>query len=513
MTVGTDESWIPRAAKVWHAGTGQWITRPVRYHSDAALAWKAGGLKLSTLTESPTVATLPASALRSAFGVNVHLSWQWTAYSNTQANQDAVVSLMTELGVGLYRERFFPTDPQQKAMIPRLAAAGMKHYAIIGNYSSTATDVQADVDALLAAYTDPSSVVGVIAGINEPDSAGVDWIPHTVELQQALYQRVRSYSALSSIPVGSPVLHGVATTDVTNLGNAGANAASDWVTLHHYPGTGSDFASGLDAKLAAAQAGYPNKPVSVDEYGYVSPDPNITGNLPPEWVYGVYGPRALVEAVSRGISAVLIYELLDQSDRPTEWSGHFGMVNTDTLSDPNGWRKKEVFDPMARLISLTRDDGPAFTPEPLQATITGTPKTLALSKRTGEHSLLHWRNEQVYSGSTKQQIVVPPVNQTVTFPTARTVTLTDVTSGTVTALGSVRSYTVAVGANVIHAAIGSTGAVPYIRVNAVSKTVGSAQLAAAASGTVDAVSTVTGSTVGPSSGLGASPLGTAPLGS
>lgn len=456
MTTGTNETWVPRPVKVYHQPSGQWITRPVRYHSNTALAWVTGTARISTMTNFPTVTTLPSSVLRSTFGVNTHLGWQWTAYSNTTANMDAVLAYITELGASFYRERFFSTDTEQQAMIPRLAAVGVKHYAIIGNYAVTADDVRADVDALVAAYPDPASVFTVIAGINEPDSSTVDWIPHTVELQQALYAKVRSIPALASLPVGSPVVRGQSPINyMTDLAAAGTSTVSDFVTLHHYPVTGEGFETAIDVKLAAAATSYPGKPVAVDEFGYVSADPGMTGNPSPEWVYATYGPRALCEAVRRGVSKLLLYELLDQSDRPVDdWAGHFGLVNTAaSLSDPSQWRKKAVFDPMARLIRLTRDDGPTFTPVQLQAAITGTPNTVALAKRDGEHGILHWRNELIYNGSTKTALTVAPTGQIVTLPAARRVTLTDVTTGVVTDLGVVKSYTVQVAGNVIHAKI------------------------------------------------------------
>lgn len=454
MTTGTDETWVPRP--VYDQPSGQRITRPVRYHSNTALGWVTGTVRISTAAGFPTVTTLPSSTLRSRFGVNTHLSWQWTAYANTTANMDAALAYITELGASFYRERFFPTDTEQQAMIPRLAAVGVKHYAIIGNYAVTADDVRADVDALVAAYPDPASVFTVLGGINEPDDPAVDWIPHTVELQQALYAKVRSIPALAAIPVGSPVVRGQSPVSyMTDLAAAGTSAVSDFVTMHHYPVTGEGFETAIDAKLAAAATGYPGKPVSVDEFGYVSADPGMTGNPSPEWVYATYGPRALCEVVRRGVSKLLLYELLDQSDRPVEdWAGHFGLVNTSaSLSDPSQWRKKAVFDPMARLIRLTRDDGPDFTPAPLEAAITGTPNTVALAKRGGEHGILHWRNDLVYNGSTKTAITVAPTSQTVRFPIARDVTLTDVTTGVVTSLGAVKSYTVQVAGNVMHASI------------------------------------------------------------
>jgi hypothetical protein len=172
-------------------------------------------------------------------------------------------------------------------------------------------------------------------------------------------------------------------------------------------------------------------------------------------VTAVYHPRAVCEAVRRNVR-ICMYELLDQSDRVTEFGGHFGLVDTSAAggtTDPGVWRRKQSFGSLARLIALTRDDGPVFTPAPLRAAVTGTPKTVALAKRTGEHGILHWRDELVYDGGAKATVTVQPVSQVVSFPVARTVTLTDVTTGAVTELGPVTRYTVPVAGNVIHARI------------------------------------------------------------
>jgi hypothetical protein len=59
----------------------------------------------------------------------------------------------------------------------------------------------------------------------------------------------------------------------------------------------------------------------------------------------------------------------------------------------------------------------------------------------------------VYDGASKATVTVQPVSQVVSFPVARTVTLTDVTTGAVTELGPVTRYTVPVAGNVIHARI------------------------------------------------------------
>jgi hypothetical protein len=217
----------------------------------------------------------------------------------------------------------------------------------------------------------------------------------------------------------------------------------------------------LDYKLATYNSAFPGKGITVDEYGTVTSNsyyPSTSSSSVPENVTAVYHPRGVCEAVRRGIR-VCMYELLDQADKVTEFGAHFGLVDTTAtngVTDPTVWRRKPSFTSLARLIALTRDDGPPFTPVPLQAVVTGStaPKTLVLSKRTGEHGVLHWRDDLIYDGTAKAMLTVAPVAQTVTFPSPRDVELTDVVTGTATTLGAVTSYTVNVAGNVIHARIG-----------------------------------------------------------
>lgn len=399
-----------------------------------------------------TVPTIPSNKIRESFGVNTHNQWQWTPYSYTTAMMDKTVALVKEVGASYFRERFAPGDPQLARQIPLLVAAGAKQYAPIGNWDSSTAQIRSDVQALVKKYPDPSAVFCAITGVNEPDSH-TNWIPHTVELQKALYAEVRSTPALNGIPVMSPTVHGTNTTGIKSMADAGIANYCDQIAVHHYPGkTGPFTTDGWDQELAATKAGFPGKPLSVDEYGYASHSVYVNSTFQlPEDVAAVYAPRGVIECVRIG-AKVSLYELLDQYDQKTQYNAHFGLVEA-TLSDPSGWRRKPIFYSLARLIALTRDDGPDFTPIPLQASISGTPRTMALSKRDGSHGVLHWREDRVYDHQFKKYLTVTPAASTVTLPAPRTVTITNVTTGKVTSLGSVTTYTVGVAGDALHARI------------------------------------------------------------
>jgi hypothetical protein len=466
MTTAPDETWVPRAVYVYDPTYGERVARPVRYHDPNRMAWVTGGhlyLTGESAVTYPKLTAIPSSSVRSAFGVNVHLAWQWGPYSSNTATQDATIQAVQDLGVGYFRDVFMTGgDTQQNRMIPILTGAGIKYYAGFFNYAYDTQYTSDAVTDLFNRYSDPT-VFEALSGVNEPDDPGVDWHTHTVDIQRALWQGVRANSAWDGVPIVSPVVRSTLLTEIPE-------GAPYWdlTSIHHYPVGGRAFVNAatlsqdLDYKLTTYTAAFPGKGISVDEYGTVTSNsyyPSTSSSSVPENVTAVYHPRGVCEAVRRGIR-VCMYELLDQADKVTEFGAHFGLVDTtgtNGVTDPTVWRRKPSFASLARLIALTRDDGPPFTPVPLQAVITGStaPKTLVLSKRTGEHGVLHWRDDLIYDGTAKATLTVAPVAQTVTFPSPRDVELTDVVTGTATSLGAVTSYTVNVAGNVIHARIGA----------------------------------------------------------
>lgn len=406
------------------------------------------------------IPALPSSVVRSTLGVNAHLGWQWGPYASNTATQDATVQAIIDLGAGYFRDAFFPGagDTQQNRTQPMLLAAGVKFYAGFFFYDSPDGTITSAVNDLIRRYPNPASVFDSIQCVNEPDDPGVDWKPRTVALTRELHDAVRSHPELNTVPLISPALRLVLLADIPEAG-----PYFDQCCIHHYPVAGKSFidvatqAQSLDYKISTYNTVFPGKKISVDEYGTVTSNtvyPSGSTSSVPEEVTAVYHPRAVCEAVRRGVR-ICMYELHDQSDKSSEFGAHFGLVDTTGgITDPAVWRRKQSFGTLARLTGLTRDDGPAFTPAPLRASISGTAKTVVLGKRTGEHGVLHWRDDLVYNGTTKTMLAVAPATQTVAFAGApRTVTLTDVVTGTVTDLGRVKGYTATVAGNVVHARI------------------------------------------------------------
>lgn len=397
--------------------------------------------------------TLPSSALRTALGINVHNMWQGTPYSNTAECRSAVRTLVHELGASFFRDAYQPGDPEQQEQTPLLAREQVQYFALIGNKTSSLEEIRADVDALVREYPHPSGVFRALAGANEPSTSTAGSVAYAVERQRALYEKVRSISALDDVPVVSPVLYGKNIAGLRAFASTDIATYADVAAIHHYPGAAPPSGDRLTEKIATARRAYPGMPVVMSEFGYVTPNPALSAAPIPEWACAAYLPRALVDSISRGLSAVAVYELLNQSDRRTLFRGNFGLVETDALSSPDRWRRKQHFYSLARLIRLTRDDGAAFTPDGLRARITGKPQHLVLGRRDGRHAILHWRDVEVYDPSTRSAARVDAVPQTVTFPHPRRVTITDVTSGRVSDKGTVSSYTVPVAGHVLHAAI------------------------------------------------------------
>jgi hypothetical protein len=434
---------------------------PVRVWNGSAVvpAHLRGKVRSSGLgASSGLLSTLPSNTLRESYGVNVHNAWQWSPYANTSANMDKVVELMDELGASIWRDAYTPNETQSSIMAPELVALGCKQYVTIGTYSSTAADIESLIDSLVAEVPNPASRFMAITGLNEPDSQTdptVDWISHTLELQQTLYTKVRSIPALNDIPVVSPSLRGASITQLDDLAATNIADYVDWGDVHHYPGSDVPTAGSLAEKLAAARRAYKNKPIVMSEYGYVTPSSDLPTAPMPESVYAVYAPRGLCEMLHQGLRGMFTYELLNQSQRSTEYAGNFGLVQTVPINDPTAWTKKAPFMTLQRLIALTRDDGPAFTPAPLSGAVyTDSAKFLSLAKRDGTHALLFWREARVYNPSTKTMLTVTPTTQTVQLSVPRPVIATDITTGAITDMGKVSSFTLPVAGGVVHVAIG-----------------------------------------------------------
>ncbi len=394
---------------------------------------------------------MPADTLRTSFGVNTHVTWRATPYAATTACQAAVVELIARLGASWWRERADVADPLQVSAARALANGGCGQLAMIGQPGDSDESLRHTVASLRTAYGgDLRAVVRAVSGPNEPNDLG--WSPAQVASQQrAIYAAVRADSAYGDMPVVAPALKGQVaelTPDLTALGASGIAQWCDYGDIHYYPpGTPPGFE--LGPRVEAAARAFAGKPIFCSETGYVDAlDLQDGPSIPPD-VVGLYAPRMLLEMVRRGVTASFVYQLLNESNRPDgDRLAHFGLVDSPG-NDPQAWTPKPAFDSLSRLIALTRDEGPAFSPRGLSMRIDGDVRFLLLGRRDGSHVLMLWRDASAYDPVARFVTPVAPITATVVLDRVANVTATGVSSGLSTQRRGVTATTVDVAAEAV----------------------------------------------------------------
>ncbi|MBA2444745.1 MAG: hypothetical protein H0V49_05380 [Nocardioidaceae bacterium] len=373
----------------------------------------------------PSVQQLPgaieADTVRRSFGVNTHLTRTSSPYAATPAAGGAVVELMDRLGAAYWRERAAVEDPLQTRAAQDLASIGCRQVATIGALGDSVEVVSSTVRQLAESYgADVRAVVAAVAGANEPNASGGDWVAGSLLHQQAVFEQTRSLPSLDDAFVLASGLKGDLSGAVAAMRALAETSYEKWAdvgNIHHYT-AGQVPTLGLDDRLAAAAAVVGDKPVWCTEIGYVDWLGHGPGNPVPPDVYAAYMPRALIEMVRRGVPAMIKYELLDDLDRADTWEGHFGLVYCPS-NDPELWEEKPAFATLRRLLQMTGDEGPAFSPRPLPGMVTGDVSSMVLAKRNGSYVVLLWRDVSLYDVTAEESTPVAPITATLTLPSRR----------------------------------------------------------------------------------------------
>lgn len=402
-------------------------------------------------------APIPSDALRRSFGVNTHLTRVDSPYAATPGARDAVVQLMRQLGAAYWRERAFVEDPLQLDAAQELAAIGSRQVATIGELGDNLGSVSATVRNLERTYgTDVSSIVGAIAGANEPNADGGRWVESSVLHQRAVFEQARRLRALDDVPVLASAVKGDLETAVTDMRALAETSNARWADLgnfHHYT-AGQVPTNGLDDRLSAARSVVDGRQAWCTEVGYVDWLGHGPGNPVPPGVYAAYISRALPEMVRRSVPAMIKYELLDQLNFADSWEGHFGLVECRS-NDPDTWVEKPAFWALKRLLDLTSDPGAAFSPDSLEGTLTGDVSSMVLAKRNGSYVVLLWRDVSLYDVQAEETISVSPTQVTVKFPRRRDLAWGSVDSPSRSRPRMLSEVSVPVGGSVVALSVGA----------------------------------------------------------
>lgn len=346
----------------------------------------------------------PADAFVESIGVNVHLSYLDTAYSNYAG---VIKPRLLEAGIRHIRDGC-PNQNQTEVQnrLNDLGRSGVKSLLICSpRTGKTPTDI-------VAALKKVSDSVDMVEGPNETDGAGISYhelkFPEgTRAFQDDLFAAVKGDTDLARLPV---VMASI--SDPEKAPPLGRLESADFANTHCYAGGGPPgfrWNWYMDLCLTNSQ-----RPIIASESGYH----HATNHTDSHWIRGVtesasgrYLPRLLAEYFTRGIVRTYLYEFLDLKSQPDYSEANFGMLRS------NG-EPKPAYSAIKNLIALLRDPGPSFSTGSLDFSINGDVEPvrhLLLQSRDGRFYLLLWINAVSYDTNTKQDVKFAPQPTRVIF--------------------------------------------------------------------------------------------------
>ena len=341
-------------------------------------------------------------------GVNVHMSYNDTAYRDVEA----VRAALQELGVRHVRDGLVMGRDDQYRALSMLAEVGIRSNLILGDPAGrfgTGT-LEEQVATLEGQLPD---VAAAVEGPNEFDNANTDnWATALRGYQERLFDSVSRDPELQHLPVVGPSL--IDTSRWPEVGDL--TDALDYGNAHPYPGGEPPDADQLEGQLELAKPASGSKPVFATETGYHNSLKPPEGQQPgvSEKAASAYIPRLLLEHFKLGIRRTFLYELADEKPEPAgrDPEQHFGLVRHD-------FSRKPAYAALKNMLGLLKDRGPSFETGSLDYKVkAGQPVSdLLLQKRDGRFYLVLWRPDApAFSTETNKDVVPEPAAVEVTFP-------------------------------------------------------------------------------------------------
>jgi hypothetical protein len=354
----------------------------------------------------PPVTAVSSDSLVDKLGVQIHMAFSTTSY----ADATQVASLLVDLGVKHVRDTYNVGFPTQHAKQLQVASSAGVKFTMAARLSDVVANT---VNGLVSDNMGP--ILAALEGINEPDAAGGAWATNARNHHQAFYPLVKAQPSLAALPVLAPGLANVI-ANAAALGDL--SAYCDRGNAHVYSGWQPSYT--LASSKTAAQTIVGAKPVVITEQGYHNAFSSGSSMQPvDEATAGIYAPKILLENILAGNERVFIYELIDQTNEPSQADiqQHYGLCRYD-------YSRKPAFAEVKNLLSLLSDPGAPYTPNPLALTLNpsgGDVRSLLTGRRDGSYRLFLWRDVPVWNPSTRVAATVVPLDVTVTHPRGSTV--------------------------------------------------------------------------------------------
>jgi hypothetical protein len=357
-----------------------------------------------------TKTALSAGAFVESIGVNTHLAFSNSAYTNVAE----VGSALNYLGVDHVRDGLYTTTSATNAF-DALAAAGIKFDFAAPPAADWTVDVTKFVSTLTAYETQFPGSIAAIEGPNEVNFYQINFdgtrsIASGAEVQKEIYTAVKAVASLADIPVYNVTIGSTDTSQFAQLGNL--SNYTDYANSHAYVMSTTNISAGLDYLLGFAHISAPDKPVVITETGYTTLTSTWYNGVS-EMVQAKYTLDTLMEAYNKGVPQTYLYELFDENFGANNAQSHYGLFNADGTPKP-------VATAIHNLTAILEDHGgtSANASGTLSYGLSGMPTSghdMVLAKQDGTMDLVLWAEPVLWSQTNQSAIIAPASSVTVTF--------------------------------------------------------------------------------------------------
>lgn len=432
---------------------------------------------------SSSAGTLPSVAARQSeefvahCGVGTH--WNFTTAVYGVRGGQAVADYILSMGFRKVRTNYSQNVSNFINMTNNLAAGGCVTHGTCGVTADGTSSGNADSvhtaikNSIINDFGGESGgIITELEGVNEPNNdAGIAasvWVPRTRTMQTSLWNTMKGDTRTDGIPICAPGLARVSSTLTDYKAIGDYTGICDYGTMHIYP-RGVSPSADIDTFSGYAAFPYGTHPLMTTEGGYSDDLLNTTlGNPVPQDIVAYYSPRHYLEQYTRnqtGATERNHFFKYEMSDDPlpasppdkTRRESSFGYIATPTMTEST-WSLKASGIAVKNMFTILGDRGATFTPTPLNMKVTTSGsgyRSCLLQKRDGVWYWCVWRDLDGWNTGTRTRITIADANVTVDLGTARPVTRfipNDTATGT--SLGTVASFTVAVGQKLVIARIG-----------------------------------------------------------
>ena len=410
---------------------------------------------------NPTQAAFSAQALRNSVGVNIHSTYDDTAYYDV----NRIITYLRELGPAWVREGVHQHPRAwHPGFLRDLKAAGFNVSVGIGDPAGSygnfgVGDSSKLVQSLKTTY---AGVYNQFELPNEWDlfSPTNSWVTELGNFYNEYYSALKNDPHFKGVRIVGPSF---GTANGPRLFSKGADAAN----IHPYTGGTMPETDDMASAIAEAKKRSSSGQVVATELGYHNAVNTSSGfRGVPEDIAAHYLVRTLLWNFAQGVDQNYVYQLFDQkpnNPERTNMEEWFGLVAVEGNPNaaPTTWtlRKKPAFNATARLQQYLRDSGTGVAPTALPFEVAGLPRNavmLPITRKDGSYDVAIWLKNSLYERNSR----------TLTADTSAVVTLKFSSAVNVSSYRpSVSSAVTQVGSNVTEVNVPVDGKVSFFRVN------------------------------------------------